>query len=59
MKISREARRVIAAILIVLGGVLMFAAPDTIGKRETFNGFALIVLGIVIEAIGMVLERRS
>jgi membrane-bound ClpP family serine protease len=45
-------RRVVAVLLVVLGGVLMFIAPGTPG------GAALIGLGIVIEVIGIFLERR-
>jgi membrane-bound ClpP family serine protease len=45
-------RRVIAIALVVLGGVLIFLAPGTPG------GAVLIGLGIVIEVIGIFLERR-
>lgn len=41
-----------AAVLIVFGAVLMFAAP------ETLSGLAVIVLGVVIEIAGIALERR-
>lgn len=58
MSRGRIASRVFAFALIVLGGVLMFAAPETAGKKETFNGIALIVVGLVIEIIGIAMERR-
>ena len=45
-------RRIIAIILVVLGGVLIFLAPETIG------GFILIAIGVVVEAVGIFLEHR-
>ncbi len=45
-------RRIIAVCLVVLGGVLIFFAP------ETFGGFILIALGVVIEIVGIYLEHR-
>jgi hypothetical protein len=45
-------RRIIAIILVVLGGVLIYLAPETI------DGFLLIGLGVVIEAVGIFLEHR-
>jgi hypothetical protein len=43
---------VVAAVLIVFGAVLMFAAP------ETLSGLVVIVLGVAIEIAGIALERR-
>ena len=51
-------RRTIAGILIVLGIVLMVFAPETMGG-ETIGGIALIVAGIIIEIVGIVLEKRG
>jgi drug/metabolite transporter (DMT)-like permease len=45
-------RRVLAALLIALGAVLLFAAPETLG------GVLAIVAGITIEVVGIALERR-
>ena len=45
-------RRVVASALVVLGGVLIFAAP------ETMSGLALIAVGILVEIVGIMLERR-
>jgi hypothetical protein len=45
-------RRIIAVILVVLGGVLIYLAP------ETLDGFILIGMGVVIEAVGIFLEHR-
>lgn len=46
------ARRVVAGVLIVVGAVLMFAAP------ETLSGVLVIALGVAIEIAGIALERR-
>jgi hypothetical protein len=45
-------RRILAIALVVLGGLLLFLAPETVG------GLALMVLGVVIEIAGITLERR-
>lgn len=45
-------RRLLAAVLIVLGGVLLFAAP------ETWGGLYVIIAGVTIEVVGIVLEKR-
>lgn len=45
-------RRIIAGCLVVLGGVLIFFAPETVG------GFILIALGVVVEGVGIYLEHR-
>jgi hypothetical protein len=47
-----KARRVVAALLIALGAVMFFAAP------ETFGGVLAIAAGIVIEIVGIALEKR-
>lgn len=53
-------RRIFAAALIVLGAVLMLAAPNSAGMSQTLSdiGIALIVLGILVEAVGITLERQ-
>jgi len=43
---------VVAALLIALGAVMFFAAPETLG------GVFAIAAGIVIEIVGIALERR-
>jgi hypothetical protein len=45
-------RRVVAGLLIALGAVLLFAATETLG------GLLAIAAGIVIEVVGIALERR-
>jgi hypothetical protein len=52
MRLSRKPRRAIAAGFIVLGGVMLFAAPNTLG------GMLMIAAGIVIEVVGIALEKR-
>ncbi|HEX9182977.1 MAG TPA: hypothetical protein VF876_06930 [Burkholderiales bacterium] len=49
---NRTVRRVIAGILFAFGVVLMLAAPDTRA------GLAVLVLAVVIEVAGILLERR-
>ena len=50
---NKRGRRLLAAFLIVLGGVLMFLAP------EMWAGLLLMALGVAIEAAGIALERRA
>jgi hypothetical protein len=45
-------RRIIAILLVVLGGFLIYLAPETLG------GFILIGIGVAIEAVGIFLEHR-
>jgi len=45
-------RRVVAAVLIALGAVMLFAAPETLG------GVLAIGAGVMIELIGIALEKR-
>ena len=47
-------RRIVAGALVVLGGVLMFAAPET----ETLSGAIVLGLGVLLEIAGIALERR-
>jgi hypothetical protein len=45
-------RRLLAGTLVVVGAVLMFAAPETV------SGVAMIALGVLVEIVGIMLERR-
>ena len=45
-------RRIIAICLVVLGGVLIYFATETIG------GAVLIAIGVLIEIVGIYLEKR-
>lgn len=46
-------RRLVAALLIALGAVMLFAAPETIG------GLVAIAAGVIVEAAGLTLEKRN
>lgn len=46
---SRIATRTFVPVLIVLGALLKFGAPETAGEKETFNGIALIAVGMVMD----------
>ena len=52
MKNSRT-RRASAAILVVLGAILMFFAP------EAWPGALVLVMGIALELIGIALEHKK
>ena len=47
-------RRIVAGVLVVLGVVLMFAAPET----ESLSGAIVMGLGVLIEIGGIALEGR-
>ncbi|MBU1395134.1 MAG: hypothetical protein KKE84_03200 [Gammaproteobacteria bacterium] len=49
----RRSRRALALFLVVLGGTMMFLAP------EVWGGLAVLALGVVIELVGIALERRT
>lgn len=51
--LRRRSRRILAVVLMVLGGVLMYLVP------EVWTGLALFVLGVVVELIGIALERKA
>jgi uncharacterized membrane protein HdeD (DUF308 family) len=50
---KRRSRRVLAGFLVVLGGLLIFLAP------EMWAGLVLLALGVVIELAGIALERKA
>lgn len=50
---NTRSRRALAVALIVLGGVLMYLAP------EIWAGVAVLVLGVLLEFAGIMLERRA
>lgn len=49
----KRSRRVLAVFLVVLGGVLMYLAP------EIWAGLAVLGLGVVVELAGIALERKT
>jgi hypothetical protein len=46
-------RRTAAIVMILLGGVMMLLAA------EAWQGAMLLVLGVVLELIGIALERKA
>ncbi len=49
----RRARRVVAVVLMVVGGALMALSPD-VGA-----GLAAFALGLLLELVGLALEHRT
>ena len=47
-------RRVVSIVLMALGGLLIFLAPE-----DFWMGAVLFVLGVGLEAIGMRVQRRT
>lgn len=45
-------RRLVAIALVILGGILIFFAPETLG------GVVLVAIGVTVEVVGIILERR-
>lgn len=50
---KQRSRRVLAMFLVVLGGVLMYLAP------EIWAGLVVLALGVVVELAGIALEHRT
>ncbi len=50
---KRRSRRVLAGVLVGLGGVLMALAP------EIWAGLLVLALGVVVELAGIALEHQS
>lgn len=50
---KRRPRRILAGFLVVLGGVLMFLAP------EMWVGAVLLGLGVAVELTGIALEHKT
>jgi len=50
---NRRVRRAIAVIMMVLGAILMFLAP------EVWQGALLLALGVVLELFGIALEHKA
>jgi len=49
---NKRIRRTGALIMVVLGAILMFLAP------EVWQGALLLAMGVIIELIGITLERK-
>ncbi|MDT3706391.1 MAG: hypothetical protein ROZ09_06150 [Thiobacillus sp.] len=50
---KRRPRRILAIFLVVAGGVLLFLAP------EAWAGLGVLALGVLIELVGISLERKA
>ena len=56
---QRRLRRSVGIVLVVAGALLMWLAPaNTFGVRSA-AGAVLLATGIVVELIGIALERRD
>ncbi len=53
MQVKRRTRRALAGSLVILGGVLIYLAP------EIWGGLLVLALGVVIELAGIALERKE
>jgi hypothetical protein len=53
MRSARLIRRVIGALLVVAGALLMWLSP------ETRAGASLLLIGVALELAGLALERRA
>jgi hypothetical protein len=51
---SPKFRKILAGILVVLGGVLMWLVPEV-----STVGFVILLLGVAIEVIGIYLEHKD
>jgi hypothetical protein len=51
---NKAVRRTMGAVLVVLGGVLMWLAPE-----EVIFGVVLLAAGIALELVGITLEHRD
>jgi drug/metabolite transporter (DMT)-like permease len=52
-------RRILAAVLVVLGALLMLLAPQTLFTGQSGIGAIVILAGVAIEIAGIALERRA
>jgi drug/metabolite transporter (DMT)-like permease len=55
---SRTPRRIVGACALVGGALLMWLAPGALFGSGALAGASLMVAGIVLELIGIALERR-
>jgi drug/metabolite transporter (DMT)-like permease len=52
-------RRTIGLVLVIAGALLMLLAPETAFASRAGAGLLLLVTGIVLELVGIALERRD
>jgi drug/metabolite transporter (DMT)-like permease len=51
---NRRARRILSLVLMALGGLLLFLAPE-----DFWIGTLLLCLGVALEAAGVLMQRRT
>lgn len=51
--LTPRSRRTLAILLVVLGGLLMFLAA------EVWTGLLVLIIGVVLELVGIGLEHQS
>ncbi len=51
---STRSRKILAATLIVIGGLLMWLVPEV-----STVGFVMLLAGVATEAVGIYLEHRG
>ena len=49
-----RSRKILAGILVVVGGLLMWLVPET-----STAGFVILLVGVLIESIGVYLEHKK
>jgi drug/metabolite transporter (DMT)-like permease len=52
-------RRAIGAVLVIVGAILMWMAPGPTFTSLSGAGLGLLLAGIVLELVGIALERRD
>ena len=52
-------RRTVGLVLVIAGALLMLLAPETVFGPRAGAGLLLLVAGIVLELVGITLERRD
>ena len=56
---QKRLRRAAGAVLVVTGALLMWLAPEPTFGGPAGAGLILLVAGIVLEFVGLALERRK
>ena len=56
---QKKPRRVVGALLVVAGGMLMWLAPAPMFSSLSAVGILLLLAGIILEAVGIALEHRD
>ncbi len=51
---SSKPRKILAGILVILGGLLMWLVPEV-----STVGFVILLLGVAVEFIGIYLEHKD